>query len=113
MKAADITEKVAFFEAYGSISGGDGVSLLGGLLNKKGFLGKREPTEVRAAPALGLGRIASDEARTALQQASRDDDPVVRSNVSRALRTEEQKRDGSDSARRAPQRGLAHRRRGR
>ena len=36
--------------------------------------------------ALGLGRIGSAEARAALERATQDDDPVVRSNVNRALR---------------------------
>ncbi len=89
IKSADITEKVAFFEAYGMVAQDRGVELLDGMLNGKGFLGKKEPTEVRAAAALGLGKIDDAGAREALQKASQDDDPVVRSNVGRALRDEE------------------------
>jgi hypothetical protein len=90
IRAADITEKVAVFEAYGMTADSDGVGLLESLLNRKGgLLGKKESTEIRAAAALGLGRIASAEARAALERATQDEDPVVRSNVNRALRREE------------------------
>lgn len=89
IRLADITEKVAIFEAYGMTAEGEGIQLLDQLLNKKGLFGKTESTEIRAAAALGLGRIASDEARAALERATQDDDPVVRSNVNRALRDEE------------------------
>jgi hypothetical protein len=86
IRGADITEKVAVFEAFGRTAQSDGVGLLDQLLNKKGLLGKRESTEIRAAAALGLGHIESPEARAALERATQDDDAVVRSNVNRALR---------------------------
>lgn len=88
IRAADITEKVAIFEAYGLTAQGDGVGLLDELLNKKGILGKKEAPEVRAAAALGLGRISGPDARAALERAAHDEDPVVRANVNRALRIE-------------------------
>ena len=85
-----MTEKVAVFEAYGLTAQGDGVDLLDTLLNgKKGLLSKKESTEIRAAAALGLGRIGTAEARASLERATQDEDPVVRSNVNRALRDEE------------------------
>jgi len=89
IRLADITEKVAVFEAYGMTAGDEGVSLLDGLLNKKGMLGKKESTELRAAAALGLGRIGSPGSKAALESATQDEDPVVRSNVNRALRQED------------------------
>lgn len=89
IRSADIGEKVAVFEAFGAVAGEDGVRPLADLLNGRSFLGKREPGEIRAAAALGLGRIGSAAARQALQKAAADDDPVVRSNVNRALRREE------------------------
>jgi HEAT repeat protein len=89
IRGADITEKVAVFEAYGMTAQAEGVALLDQLLNKKGLLGKREATEIRAAAALGLGRISDPRARAALETAAQDEDPVVRSNVNRALRNEE------------------------
>lgn len=88
IRGADISEKVAVFEAYGMVAETDGLTLLDGLLNGKGFLGKREPTEIRAAAALALGQIAGSDARASLMKAAQDDDPVVRSNVNRALRAE-------------------------
>jgi HEAT repeat protein len=88
IRTADISEKVAMFEAFGIVAEEDGLDMLDGLLNGKGFLGKREPTEIRAAAALALGRIPGDHSRIALEKATQDDDPVVRSNVNRALRHE-------------------------
>ncbi|MGE0159105.1 MAG: HEAT repeat domain-containing protein [Gemmatimonadales bacterium] len=88
IRNADITEKVAVFQAYGMVAEADGLALLDGLLNGKGFLGKREPTEIRAAAALALGHMSTDDARASLSRASHDEDPVVRSNVNRALRSE-------------------------
>jgi len=90
IRTADVGEKVAVFEAYGIVAADGGVRLLEDLLNGKSFLGKREPGEVRAAAALGLGRIGTPAARKALEKAMDDDDPVVRSNVGRALRREGQ-----------------------
>lgn len=90
IRQADISEKVAVFEAYGRTAGEEAVALLDSLLNKKGgILGKKESTEVRAAAALGLGCVAGDDARAALEKAAHDEDPVVRSNVNRALRDED------------------------
>ena len=89
IRRADIAEKVAVFEAYGLTAGEAGVAVLDELLNKKGLLGKRESSEMRAAAALGLGRIDAPGARSALETATQDDDPVVRSNVNRALREED------------------------
>ena len=90
IRMADISEKVAIFEAYGTVAGEDGIRLLDSLLNKKGgLLGKKESTEIRAAAALGLGCVATPEARAVLERATQDEDPVVRSNVNRALRDEE------------------------
>ncbi|MDZ7780133.1 MAG: HEAT repeat domain-containing protein [Gemmatimonadota bacterium] len=88
IRNADIGEKVAVFEAYGTVAGEGAVRVLDKLLNGKGFLGKRAPSEVRAAAALGLGRVGSEDAATALREALEDEDPVVRSNVNRALREE-------------------------
>jgi len=88
IRTADISEKVAVFEAYGIVAEESGLDVLDSLLNGKGFLGKREPTDIRAAAALALGRIPGDRARASLEKATLDEDPVVRSNVNRALRNE-------------------------
>lgn len=89
IRAADITEKVAFFEAYGTVAQERAVDMLDKLLNAKGFLGKREPSELRAAAALGLGKAGGPAATAALRKAASEEDPVVRSAVNRALRSED------------------------
>lgn len=83
-READVTEKVAFFEAYGMLAGQDAVAFLEGILNGKGFLGRKEPAELRAGAALALGKIGGDRAGRALDKAAKDDDPVVRTAVRRA-----------------------------
>ena len=92
-RQADVSEKVAFFEAYGRIAGSDAVPYLDATLNGRGFLGRREPSEIRAGAALGLGVIDESAAHLALERARSDEDPVVRSAVGRALRGE-RKTDG-------------------
>ncbi|MBI4409980.1 MAG: HEAT repeat domain-containing protein [Gemmatimonadetes bacterium] len=87
LREADLTEKIAFFEAYGAL-GPESVALLDRFLNGKGMLGRRQPPEIRACAALALGKVATPAARKALQQASSETDPVVRSAVQRALRQE-------------------------
>ena len=86
LPAADLTEKMAFFEAYGALCGEGGVALLDGLLNRKGLFGKREDPEWRACAARALGRIGSESALAALRRASTDKDILVRNAVSRAMR---------------------------
>ncbi|MGK7311796.1 MAG: HEAT repeat domain-containing protein [Candidatus Longimicrobiales bacterium M2_2A_002] len=88
IKGADLTEKMAFFEAYGAIGGSTAVEELDDLLNSKGFLGRRNPTELRACAALGLGKAATKVAKEALEKAREDEDPVVRNAVVRALKEE-------------------------
>jgi hypothetical protein len=87
LREADLTERIAFFEAYGGLAGPEGVGLLDRMLNGKSWLGRRESGEMRACAALGLGRIRHPAAEKALTAAAADPDPVVRSAVGRALRT--------------------------
>jgi len=77
---------MALFEAYGALSGDSGVSFLDGILNGKGFLGRREDAELRACAAMALGRIGTDQAMTCLRQAQGEKDVVVRNAVNKALR---------------------------
>jgi HEAT repeat protein len=86
LRDADLTEKMAFFEAYGSLAAGAGVAFLDNLLNGKGFLGKREDSEVRACAAMALGKIGTRDAVDALQRAQGDKDVLVRNAVNRAVR---------------------------
>jgi hypothetical protein len=88
IRDADITERLAFFEAYGAVAGAEGVALLGRLLNGRSWLGRREPPEIRASAALALGRIGTRPAREALESAGDDPEMVVRTAVARALRGE-------------------------
>jgi hypothetical protein len=83
---SDLTERMAIFEAYGALCGEPGIPLLDGLLNAKGFFGKREDPELRACAAMALGRIGSDSALAALRRASADKEILVRNAVNRALR---------------------------
>ncbi|MBI4541698.1 MAG: HEAT repeat domain-containing protein [Gemmatimonadetes bacterium] len=86
VRAADLTEKMAFFEAYGLLVGDEGVAALDAVLNRGGFLKRKEDPQTRACAAMALGRIGSPAARTALEQASADKEALVRSAVGRALR---------------------------
>jgi HEAT repeat protein len=60
IRNADVSEKVAFFEAFGMLADDEGVAILDRLLNSKRFLGKREPSAIRAVAALGLGALFHD-----------------------------------------------------
>lgn len=86
MKEADLTEKMAFYEAYGAVGGSAAVEHLDRVLNNRGFLGRRSPAELRACAALGLGKVGTAAAREALEQSRHDEDPVVRNAVLRGLR---------------------------
>ncbi len=86
IKEMDLTEKMAFFEAYGSIAGAAALKTLSGLLLPRGLLKLKEPSETRACAAMALGRIRSPEARELLTRAAEDKDLVVRNAASRALR---------------------------
>jgi len=87
IREADLTEKMAFFEAYGSLAGDGGVDLCDSILNGKGFLGRREEPEIRACAAVALGRIGTARALDALRKANAEKDVVVRNAVTRALRS--------------------------
>lgn len=82
----DLTEKMAFFEAYGAIAGAGGLKALSTILLQRGLLKMKEPPETRACAAMALGRIKTAEARDLLQRAAEDKELVVRNAVNRALR---------------------------
>lgn len=88
VRDADLTEKIGFFEAYAVLDGVEGIPVLDKILNTKSLLGRRPPPEVRACAARALGLIRSPGARSALERAEGDHDPVVRAAVARALRPE-------------------------
>jgi hypothetical protein len=86
VRQRDLTEKMAFFEAYGTLVGESGVEMLDGILNSGGFLKRKEDPETRACAAMALGRIASQNARAMLSKAAQDKEPLVRNAVARAMR---------------------------
>jgi HEAT repeat protein len=86
IQEADLTERMAFFEAYGSMCGDGGVGTLDGYLNGKGLFGRREDPELRACAALALGKVGTSPAIAALRKASSDKEVLVRNAVNRALR---------------------------
>jgi HEAT repeat protein len=86
IKDMDLTEKMAFFEAYGSIAGANALKPLSALLLERGLLRMKEPPETRACAAIALGRLKTAEAREVLQRAQDDKELVVRNAVNRALR---------------------------
>lgn len=86
VREADLTEKMAMFEAYGSMCGDAGVSLLDGILNAHAFLRRREDAEARACAAMALGRVGTDKAMASLRRATSEKDVVVRNAVNKALR---------------------------
>jgi len=82
----DLTEKMAYFEAFGSIAGPGAVPTLQSMLLSRSLLGYRASPETRACAATALGKIRTPDSRAALQKAVEDKDLVVRNAVSRALR---------------------------
>jgi HEAT repeat protein len=86
IKDLDLTEKMAFFEAYGAIAGPSGLKALSGILLPRGLLKMKEAPETRACAAIALGKIRTPEARQVLSSAAEDKDLVVRNAVNRALR---------------------------
>ena len=86
IRDADLSEKMALFEAYGSLCGNGGVTALDAMLNGKSLFGRREDAEVRACAAVALGRVGTPDAQASLRQAANEKDVVVRTAVARALR---------------------------
>lgn len=86
LRNAELSEKTAFFEAYGTLAGGDGVKTLEAFLGGGGFLKKKEDPEVRACAAMALGKVGTAEAQDVLRKIAKDKDPLVRNAANRALR---------------------------
>lgn len=84
LSESDLTEQIAFFEAYGSLATPDSVKLLDRLLNGRKLFGKQS-AEIRACAAMALGKVDSPAAKTCLAQASNDPHPMVRNAVAKAL----------------------------
>ena len=70
-----------------ALAGASGIPVLERmLLSKGGLLSKGADPETRACAAMALGKIKTVDARTVLEKASQDKEPLVRNAVSRALR---------------------------
>ena len=81
-------EKRTLFEAFGSCAGAEGMEVLEPLLRGRNPFGRKPSPHTRACAAIALGIVGTPAARSALEGAARDRDPVVRSAVSAALRGE-------------------------
>jgi hypothetical protein len=86
VKGADLTEKMAYFEAYGALARDAGIPPLDRILTGRSFIGRRASPELRACAARALGIIGSADALECLRRASSDRDPMVRSAINRAMR---------------------------
>jgi hypothetical protein len=86
LREANLTEKMAVFEAYGGLCGDEGVAALDAMLNGKSLFGRREDSEFRACAAVALGRVNTPRAQESLRRASSEKDVIVRNAVNRALR---------------------------
>jgi HEAT repeat protein len=88
LRDADLTEKIAFFEAFGAVANADSVAMLDRMLNGKNLLRQKQTPELRACAAMALGRVGSPASRAALEKASTEQHPMVRNAVLKALRQE-------------------------
>ena len=88
VRDADLTEKIAFFEAFGAVANADSVAMLDKLLNGKNLLRKQSP-ELRACAAMALGKVGTPASRVALEKAAADANPMVRNAAQKALRPEQ------------------------
>ena len=85
----DLTERRAFFEAYGSIAGEAALPTLKVLVLGGGFGRGRSDSNTRACATLALGRVGTRSARVILQKIAEDRDVVVRTLAARELRQED------------------------
>src|SRR5688500_390264 len=86
LRDGNLTEKMAFFEAYGMLCGDAGITLLDGLLHAKGVMGKRDDSEIRACAAVARAQHGAPKAMESLNKAATEKDVIVRNAVSRAIR---------------------------
>jgi HEAT repeat protein len=86
LRETNLTEKMAFFEAYGVLCGDAGIPFLDGLLHAKGFMGKKDDPEMRACAAMALGKVGTAKAMESLNRAAAEKDVIVRNAVSKAIR---------------------------
>jgi hypothetical protein len=81
----DLNERMALFDALGTVANEEIVGTLDRVLNARGLLGPKEPADVRACAARALGRAKVPAARQALERAGDARDPIVQRAVRQAL----------------------------
>jgi hypothetical protein len=87
LRDADLTEKIAFFEAYGAVANSASVDVLDRMLNGRKLFGRESP-EIRACAAMALGRIGTPAALESLNRASDESNPIIRNAITKARRRE-------------------------
>lgn len=95
LRKRDLTEQLAFFEAYACAAGDKGTRLLARMLNGRRYLWFKYPSQMRACAARALGLVGGPEADAELNVAEMDKDPMVLSAVHAARREPEE--DESDN----------------
>ena len=88
VRDTDLTEKIAFFEAFGAVANAESVNMLDKLLNGKSLL-RKQSAELRACAAMALGKVGTPASRAALERAAKDENAMVRNAVIKALRPQE------------------------
>jgi hypothetical protein len=86
LRTADLTEKRAFYEAYGLLAGKDGVARLSAIGLGQGLLKRKTDPETRACAAMALGKTKSKDAYPALEKLVKDKEPIVRNAAEKALK---------------------------
>ncbi len=92
LREADLSERRAVFQSYGTLADKNALTLLDRFLNGRNFIGRREDDETRACAALALSQIPGDAARAILMKARDEQSPMVRNAVRKALKPPTQAR---------------------
>jgi len=87
LEALGLSERKLLFSAYGAVVGSAAVPELQPILAGKRVFGRKASSETRACAALALEYVDSRSAHDALEAATRDRDPLVRSAASSALQS--------------------------
>jgi HEAT repeat protein len=85
LRSTDVSEKRAFFEAYGVLAGEDAIDNLKAVLLGGGMFSRKADANTRACAATALGKVASVRARSVLEKVAGDKEPLVRNAVANAL----------------------------
>ncbi|UCC82948.1 MAG: HEAT repeat domain-containing protein [Gemmatimonadota bacterium] len=96
LRKRDLTEQLAFFEAYARAAGDKGTRLLARMLNGRRYLWFKYPSQMRACAARALGLVGGAEAEKELNVAEFDKDPMVLSAVHAARREPPEEGESDD-----------------